>query len=238
MSEQGDSPVTSRLLFSRRHAIMGGMMLATGVAANLRLPQDRYPAIKGDKLKSWIPDRFGDWQRVDSNDVILPPEDALRDRLYDNLITRVYREADGEEVMILLAYNNRQDGMLQVHRPEVCYPVGGFTLTDTQPTQLEVGGEVIPSSQFTASSVRRTEHVLYFTRVGSGFPRSWSQQRVEVMRANLAGYVPDGLMFRASSLSLDGKEANKIMRIFSDALYQASSPEFQRLLMGKSKGEM
>ena len=234
MSEPQTPEAAKGLVFSRRHAIMGGMMAATAVAAGLRFPKDRYPVVKSETFKSWVPSRFAGWQRVDSSDVILPPEDALSDRLYDNLITRVYRRDNGDEVMVLMAYNNRQDGMLQVHRPEVCYPVGGFNLTETEATQIEIGGDAIPSSRFTATGPRRTEHVLYFTRVGPGFPRTWSQQRLEVMKANLEGYVPDGMMYRASTLLPDSRKATELMQELSSALYQASSPELQKLLVNNS----
>lgn len=135
-------------------------------------------------------------------------------------------------MMALLAYNNKQDGMLQVHRPEVCYPVGGYTLIDKAPTDLEMGENAIPSSSFTAVSEDRTEHVLYFIRLGTRFPRTWAEQRTVVIEANLRGFIPDGMMFRVSTLMRDRDAAFEAMRAFAQGFFQASSPPLQKLLAG------
>ena len=219
---------------SRRHALIGGLLMAAGVAAEVRRPEVTNPAVAKKTFKAWVPDKAGSWTSQGIGDLVLPPEDELSDRLYDNLITRVYRGADDREVMLLLAYNNRQDGMLQVHRPEVCYPVGGYTLTDTKAAQLDLGSQRVSASEFTASGPGRTEHVLYFTRIGQAFPRSWSQQRTAVVQENLRGSIPDGIMMRLSSLSPKKEDAMEDMRAFSQDFYRAAAPQLRTLLTGKS----
>lgn len=215
--------------------MIGGMLALAGGVAEWRRPKVTNPIIEKETFLSWIPDQAKTWQSLGAGDVVLPPPDELSDRLYDNLVTRIYQNAEGEEVMLLLAYNNRQDGMLQVHRPEVCYPVGGFTLSETRPTDLGLGKNRIPSSEFTASSPGRTEHVVYFTRVGQAFPRTWSQQRVAVVDENLRGSIPDGMMMRVSSLSPDFAAARQTMERFSASFFNTSATQLQKLLIGTSQ---
>lgn len=232
MSSDKTTDLASRFTISRRHAIIGGVLLGAAAIAGARQPELRYPAVDADKFRSWIPEQFAGWQNSGIGDVVMPPPDSLSDRLYDNLVARTYIKPDGEQMMVLLAYNNIQDGMLQVHRPEVCYPVGGYTLTNTRPTELELGNTAIPSSYFTATSEDRTEHVLYFTRLGSRFPRTWAQQRAVVVESNLRGYIPDGMMLRVSSVSRDASQAFDDMRRFAQQFFQASSTPLQKLLAG------
>src|SRR3546814_21141626 len=73
-----------------------------------------------------------------------------------------------------------QDGVLQIHRPEVCYPVGGYDLSPTRKVEVPVGNRKIPANFFTATGPDRIEQVQYFTRLGDSFPRSWAEQRLAV----------------------------------------------------------
>lgn len=234
-----DKPVRSlpitppRLILTRRHAIIGGVLATASAMAFARQPAVANPIIKEAKFDSWVPQSMGAWRVVSQSGVVLPPPDALSDRLYDNLVTRVYSAAGKPPVMLLLAYNNAQDGVLQVHRPEVCYPVGGFQLSETRGIDVKVGGHVIPANFFSATSPNRIEQVVYFTRLGSTYPRSWAQQRIAVMRSNLAGDIPDGIMMRVSVLGVDAGQAVELLQSFSRDFIASSSPPLRRLLLGK-----
>lgn len=215
---------------SRRHFIIGGAMVATSAVAFARQPDVYMPVVETDVFERWVPKSFGHWSLVGSSGVVLPPPDALSDRLYDNLVTRVYASGD-TYVMMLIAYNNRQDGMLQVHRPEVCYPVGGYVLTDTLPIPVDVLGREVPSNVFTATGPDRTEQVVYFTRLGDAYPRTWAQQRLVVMEENLVGRIPDGIMLRVSVLSKRREESLATLRSFIGEFAEASGPSLQKLLV-------
>jgi EpsI family protein len=228
-----DVPVRGGML-SRRHIIIGAALTLTSGLAFARQPTAHAAVVPSETFESWVPDRFASWTVVASSGVVLPPPDELKDRLYDNLVTRVYRTPDGTHVMMLLAYNNKQDGVLQVHRPEVCYPVGGYMLSETQKISVPALDRTIPANVFTATGADRIEQVLYFTRLADSYPRSWSEQRLVVMRENLAGRIPDGILMRASILSSDRGEALKILKQFIAEFTAASPARMQELLVGKS----
>jgi len=217
-------------LLSRRHFVIGGALAATSAVAFARQPRGHKPIIKQEVFESWVPKGFGRWSIIASSGVVLPPPDELSDRLYDNLVTRVYRAGD-THAMMLLAYNNTQDGVLQVHRPEVCYPVGGYVLTETQRIAVPALGRQVPSNVFTAAGPDRTEQVLYFTRLGNAYPRSWAEQRVAVIEENLAGRIPDGILLRASLLGTDRSAAVETLRGFIGEFTSAAVPKLQRLLV-------
>ena len=139
MSERDEAQSGALPRLSRRHFVIGGAMLATSAMAYARKPEAYRPVVDPKVFEGWVPKKFGKWSLVGTSGVVLPPPDSLSDRLYDNLVTRVYASGD-TFVMTLIAYNNRQDGVLQVHRPEVCYPVGGYVLTDTLPLPVPVLG--------------------------------------------------------------------------------------------------
>jgi len=50
------------------------------------------------------------------------------DKLYSQILNRVYVNATGYRIMLLLAYGSDQHGSLQADKPEVCYPAQGFAL--------------------------------------------------------------------------------------------------------------
>jgi EpsI family protein len=204
----------SASLISRRHFFIGGAFALTSAVALAKQPQVHKPLIPTEKFEGWVPRDFGQWRVVPSSSVVLPPPDELSDRLYDNLVTRTYRGPGDEFVMLLMAYNNRQDGVLQVHRPEVCYPVGGYVLSDNRRVSVPASDRSIPANFFTASAPGRVEQVLYFTRLGGAYPRSWAEQRLAVIQENLAGKIPDGALMRASTLSTDPVASSATLKSF------------------------
>src|SRR3546814_18317918 len=136
--------------------------------------------------------------------------------------------------MLLLAYNKDQGGVLQIHRPGVCYPVGGYDLSPTRKVEGPVGNRKIPANFFTATGPDRIEQVQYFTRLGDSFPRSWAEQRLAVIRANIAGTIPDGMMMRVSTLSIEAAEAETILDAFSRSFILHSTARLKQLLLGRS----
>ena len=188
-------PPETRNLIGRRHFMIGGAFAAASAIAYARQPVAMPSRMPPGTLESWMPDRVGQWTYVASSGIVLPPQDALSDRLYDNLVTRVYTAPDESQVMLLIAYSNVQDGLLQIHRPEFCYTAGGFALTPTHAVTLtDARGIARGANAFVASGAARIEHVLYWTRIGKAFPQSWVQQRMAVVEANLQRQVPDGLV--------------------------------------------
>ncbi len=233
MTDPNDlGPMRQPLQFGRRHMLIGAAMFAASGIAVARMPSAYASPIDKKRFLAWMPDTVGPWNFVRASGVVLPPSDALLDRTYDNLVTRVYEAPNHMAIMLLIAYNNTQDGVLQVHRPEVCYPVGGFALSPTMPGSLALPGRSLPINAFSAVGPDRTEQVLYWTRVGTAFPRTWAEQRMAVAEANIAGRIPDGAMLRVSVIGDSFAVARPELERFSRDFLAASPEPLGRVLLG------
>lgn len=225
------------LAMDRRKVLLGLGMAAVSGVAYARLPVPNRPPLDADAFDAMIPDTIGSWQFATASGLVLPPPDALSDRLYDNLVTRIYANPAGEALMLLIAYNNRQDGVLQIHRPEVCYPAGGYTLSATRDASIALpAGSALPAQAFVAYGRQRDEVVLYWTRVGDTFPRRWAEQRLSVAKANLNGIIPDGLLVRVSTIGNDFADEYPVLQRFVADLAEGSSPRLAQLLFGGLAG--
>lgn len=204
---------------SRRDLLVGGVCLAAAGTAYARMPRHRLASIGKGQLEKLAPDKIGGWRYETASGVVLPPPDELARLLYDQQVARTYTSDTDLPMMLVMAYGSSQGGMLQVHRPEICYPASGFRLTGTMTQPLEVGGgHTIPIRSFTASSDIRTEQVIYWTRIGKALPTSWTGQRIAIMESNLAGYVPDGLLVRVSTVDTNAKAATAALERFVRAM--------------------
>lgn len=232
MSGEIEAEGEAAFQLTRRHMLMGAALAATAVAAFAREPRETMRRLKPGELESMIPIRIGQWNFETRSGLVLPPDDPLVKSLYSDVLTRVYVSEDRPPVMLLIAYSNTQNGMLQLHRPEVCYPAGGYTLTETNTKSLELGpGIQIPARFFSAESPSRTEQVMYWTRIGSESPTSWIDQRAAVIRANLNQVIPDGILVRVSTVLPDYGSAEPVLREFASSMIRELQSNGRKLLV-------
>lgn len=225
-----DTPPTTSAL-SRRNVLAGAALLGAAAVAHARQPQPMPKQLGKGGLEALIPNNFGPWKFETTSGLVLPPPDATADRLYDEVLTRVYSRPDGQAVMFLIAYSGTQDGLLQLHRPEVCYPVGGYQLSETTIAPVVFrNGDRVPARAFTATSAVRVEHVLYWTRLGSAVPTSWAEQRWAVVVANLEGMIPDGVLVRMSCIDTESERAFAILNEFASDFASSVTPKARDLL--------
>ena len=233
-----DDPVLARLL-SRRAMIAGGLLGAASLIANSRRPDIPFRMIKDAKIDPLFPHKIGDWEYATSSGLVMPPADQLRDRLYNAILTRYYASPTQLPVMLLVAYNGTQDGMLQVHRPEVCYPAAGYDLINQMLIPLNVGGGLtVPGHYISARSTSRHEQLIYWTRIGNDFPTRWWAQHWAVAKENLKGRVPDGVLVRLSTAAPDDRTAILTLKRFIPAMLAQLSPIARRLVFGEAGGPL
>lgn len=225
-------PATGALI-SRRHFLVGGALAGAGAVSYVRMPIKPSGRTPPGTLEKLMPNRVGPWSFASSSGVVLPPPDATADRLYDNIVTRSYTAPDRPPVMLLIAYSNVQDGLLQIHRPEFCYTAGGFKLSPTINTDIvDAHGQSHGANAFAAAASNRTEQVLYWTRIGKSFPQSWLQQKLAVMKANLQMTTPDGLLARLSVLDDNQERGLQTMAQFIADFDRAAGQPLQAIMFG------
>lgn len=222
-------------MIDRRQLIVGGACLASAGSAAVLRPTRHLNIMGQTKLEQATPARFGHWSEVKVGQVIQPPEeDSLAARLYSQLLTRVYEHAvTGEVAMLAIAYGDTQSDLLQLHRPEACYPAFGFQLSESQADQvLFRKGVAIPTRSFVATVPGRTEYVTYWTRIGEFLPRSQSEQRVVKLRTAFAGLIPDGILVRCSTIGTSATQKRQMNERFLADLVLAVAPEHRPAFIG------
>jgi EpsI family protein len=217
-------------LLNRRSAMLGGAFLLTAGVAAARVPNHHIDLLGDRKLDRLIPQRIGRWAFYSKSGLVVPPADQLKDALYSQLLTRVYLSPDALPIMLLIAQSGGQTGVLQVHRPEYCYPAGGFTLSDRTILPIGLPGSTLDATAISAKADDRTEQILYWTRVGEDMPTTWARQRWSVARANLKGDVPDAVLVRVSTLTSDRAAGMAAATEFVRAMFAQVPPDVRRML--------
>jgi len=123
---------------------------------------------------------------------------------------------------------------LQVHRPEVCYPMSGYPIIENRPVKVRIGNKGIPARYLTADRGALQEMILYWTRVGNSFPLNWAQQRIEMARANVGGVIPDGALLRFSTISEEGSNDYPLLTDFASKLATSLNPKMKDVFFGKN----
>lgn len=223
---------------SRRHLLMGGALLAVSGIAVARNPDQRYKDLTTEQFEALFPSSFGDWSTLPVSELVLPPESELADKLYQHLLTRTYVNSKGEGVMFLAAYNSKQLNNVQLHRPEICYHAGGFSIDHSAPLDVTVNvGDraiTVPARAVTAVLGARNENILYWTRIGTSFPQSWLAQRVAMTKANIEGYLADGLLIRISVIEKDQQKSLDHMLAFVDDMLVHAGPATRTMISGEA----
>lgn len=201
-----------------------------GVAA-ARLPNKNLDYLGKQKLESVIPDKIGRWNYVSSSGLVVPPEDQMIRALYSQLVTRVYSDGSGPPIMLLVAQSATQTGILQIHRPEICYTAGGYQLSAIEPHVVGLPWGALPTLSMSATSDSRTEQLVYWTRIGDRLPKSWREQRMVVAMDNLRRIIPDAIMVRVSTFGNDKARALASMDEFILSLMNSVSPQVRRVFI-------
>lgn len=223
--------------FSHRHGLVGLAMVLAALLAFGFTPREML-AEKGQKvdLEAMIPQEFGDWQMDRS---VLPlmanPElDTELNKIYNQILSRTYINSHGERIMLSIAYGGDQRDSMQVHKPEVCYPAQGFQILQQVDGKLDTGFGEIPARRLVASQGARIEPITYWIRIGELVAISSTQWKLEQMKYGLSGRIPDGLLFRISSIQSDTAVGYKTQQDFIRVLMEALSPRERQLLIGQT----
>lgn len=218
----------------RQLLFLGAATGAAAIAYGLK-PRRRLSLVKsGDKIEDIVPVRFGRWSSEESDGLVQPKAEGLAATLYSEMVGRIYRDAEsGDQVMMLIAYGDTQSDLLQLHRPETCYPALGFELKSVRAGDMKLpGGADLPVRRLVAKGADRVEYVVYWTRMGEYLPKSAGDQRSIRLKTAMEGYVPDGVLVRFSALGDSSEAAFAMMDRFVPALLAAIPAGRRNALVG------
>jgi EpsI family protein len=184
-------------------------------------------------LDAMIPKQFGDWREASQwiVQVINPQLQKKLEETYSQILTRSYVNAGGYLIMLSVAYGSDQRGSMRAHEPEACYPGAGFTVHRKEVSHLATPFGEIPVRRLFTSKGSRVEPLTYWVRIGDSAIQEWQWKLVE-LGYTLTGRIPDGLIFRVSSIDPDQARANQMQDQFINQLLQAVSPAERKRLSG------
>jgi EpsI family protein len=223
------------MIVNRTSLLIAALMFAASAGAMLARPtlkaSNAGPAVS---LEAMVPKQFGGWREEPQRyvQVVNPQTQQLLDKLYSEVLSRVYVNANGYRIMLSLAYGSDQRGALQAHKPEVCYPAQGFVVQKNEPGMLPTAFGDIPVRRLYTTMRTRHEPVTYWFTVGDRAVQGKLQKRLVELSFGLTGRIPDGMLFRVSSIDPDEARAYRMQDDFIKQLLQAVSPPERKRLSG------
>lgn len=219
---------------SRRSLLIAAAMTCVaGATAGARLVLAGGRKAAPPQLSRIVPSRFPGWAELPiAPNIVSAQTQELLQSIYNEVLSRVYAAVDGYQVMLSIAYGGDQRGMLRAHKPEVCYPAQGFRLLETADIAIGTEHGRIPARTLRTVLGSRNEPVTYWFAYGGHTSASSWERRLLSLRLALTGEVPDGLLFRVSSIDADAARAWRRQVDFVRALLDACAPEARKRLAG------
>ncbi|MCX7113985.1 MAG: EpsI family protein [Proteobacteria bacterium] len=211
------------------------MILAAVMAVAMKPTQKLAGQGEAVNLEMMIPRQFGDWKVNDKVPPLLPDErtQGTLKKIYSQTLSRTYRNDGGGQVMLSIAYGDSQNDLLQVHKPEVCYTAQGFQiLREFEGAFSALSGERIPVKRLLAVQGDRVEPITYWITVGETVSANSLGRKLAQLKYGLTGRIPDGLLFRVSSIGSDAQAAYEEQVEFSNALLAAMDRKDRARLIG------
>jgi EpsI family protein len=225
-----------------RAGIFALLMASATLVASAWTPRhyiaDDRPPISLEKM---FPSHFGEWE-VDPSIVPVQPSPDLQkvlDETYDQTLSRTYRNARGDRVMMSIAYGRNQHQGMNTHRPEVCYPAQGLPISRPgERGTLGFDGFNIPVTRLVATNGSRNEPITYWVIVGDKITWFGRGHKMSTLRYGLQGKIPDGMLLRFSSIDSDDNEAFAVQARFVDDLLSTMKPADRVAVLGKAAASL
>ena len=211
-------------------SLLAVLMCGAAVAAVVMAPTRTFPSIR---LETAIPSRFGVWSTAEETMRVVDPQVTVGiERIYNEILTRTYVNRNGDRIMLSMAWGDDQRGERQVHRPEICYPAQGFKVEPISDGTLTTTFGDISVRRLTTSMGSRHEPVTYWVAMAGSVVRNDYDKRMVQLLLLLTGHIPDGLLFRVSSIDPDANHAFKLHQQFVADMMAALPPDVRQRVSG------
>jgi EpsI family protein len=228
----------NRSLFTPRFVasiVLGLAMAGTSALTGALTPKQKMSDAQANfSLEAMIPKTFAGWT-VDTSVVPLTPDPTQKEliaALYDQTLSRTYVNAEGQRVMLSIAYGGDQSKQLQLHLPEVCYVAQGFDMVRDRRDELGTGFGKLPVKRLVARQNARNEPITYWITIGDKAVMSGIDQKMQRFMYGLSGRIPDGMLVRVSTIGADEAGAYRVQDRFVKQMLDALKPGDRSRLLG------
>jgi EpsI family protein len=210
-----------------------GLVLLAAAGGGVALKPTHRLSDQGSKfnLEAIVPQEFGKWhiENAGSVQVVNPQTQAAINKIYTQVLSRTYVDANGYRIMLMMPYGADQSDDMAAHDPEGCYPAQGFNILGKRQASLQTPYGFIPVRRMETANGRRHELVTYWFTVGNkAVNNGWDRKMAQLSYA-LHGQIPDGLLFRISSIDPDTEHAYRTQEVFINDLLTALPSERLRI---------
>ena len=199
-------------------------------------PQQRLADLKPKiNLDVQIPRIFGEWKEDATMVPILPkPEiQAALDALYSSALARTYVNAAGQRVMLSVAYGSDQGSeTTAVHRPEFCYSAEGFEVDDLGEDEVGIAGRSLAVRRLMGVRGQRRESITYWVTLDDTATLPGVGRKLAQIRYGFRGEIPDGMLFRVSSMGMSETESFALQDRFLNDLAGTMDPSIRKRYFG------
>lgn len=226
--------------FSARTLLLVVTCAAASALAVLATPQLKEDVNRVD-LEARVPRTIGEWQELPTPFVLVPLEvnsETSINQPYDQTVMRTYKDAQGHQVSLALAWGKHQRQEVKIHRPELCYPAQGYSVEKLTSIQFPLNagnGEAITGKRMvTRDRAGRIEAVSYWIRLGASYSDSAWETRLHILREGLAGRVTDGMLVRVSTRTSPDANLDEVFarqERFASQLVAASPADVRHMLV-------
>jgi len=176
-------------------------LLAAALATLAITPRIRISDSRHLDLEALVPKAFSGWTMMRTDGLVMPDPDRERlvNKLYNTVLTRIYRDQAGHEIEFLIAYGGDQSDALQLHRPESCYLANGYAVSSPYYEDKIYGGREIRIARVRTRNEQAYEPVSYWMRVGNRLVTTNMDRQLAKLMDGLRGIIPDGVLVRIST---------------------------------------
>jgi EpsI family protein len=97
---------------------------------------------------------------------------------------------------------------------------------------LVVDGVPVPVTRMVAANGPRNEPVTYWFTMGSSVVRSYLDRQLAQLKYALSDFIPDGYLFRVSTIDPDERASFQIQDAFVNDLMKSLDPNVRAKLLG------
>jgi exosortase B len=187
-------------------------------------------------LAAQVPEAFGEW-RLDRSIIPVVPDpnvQAMLDELYSQTLARTYVNAQGQRIMLSIAYGSDQGNeATAVHRPEFCYSAQGFRVETLGKEFMHLGATQVPVARLVARmGNQRIEPITYWVTLDEVATLPGLGRKLQQLSYGLRGQIPDGMLVRVSNISPSTADSFRLQQRFLDQLYAVVPPDVRSRYFG------